>query len=143
LAGALAHPPQRGHRAVADDLQRAEHLELLDVLGEVELLDARLDVVARDPLPRGDGGEIDLLAACFVGVDRLGRDGQAEVALGLHHGDPEFAFQHDAAFGGPEPAHGRRGVSFGEDVRHVGHAGSEHRNAERGKHGARENPEGI
>ena len=91
----------------------------MDVLvaGEfVEFLDARLHVVAGDPLPRHDGGEVDLVLHPLVGGDRLGGNVEPEIALGLHHGDPEFAFQHDPPLGGPDGLHGGRGVAFGEDV---------------------------
>ena len=96
----------------------------MDVLvaGEVvEFLDAGLHVVAGDPFAGHDRGGVDAVLGLLVGGDRPGGDVEAEFALGLHHGDPEFALQHDAALGGPDGLEGGGGVAFGEDVRN--HAG--------------------
>ena len=118
--------------AVAHEDQPLADLQLLDVLGEVarghalvdllvagevvELLDARLHIVAGDFFPRHDRGRIHLVLHLFIGGDRFGRNIQPEIALRLHHGDPEFAFQNDPPFGGPDGLKGGRGVAFGEDV---------------------------
>ena len=87
------------------------------VAGEVvELLDAGFDIVTRDTLALGDGGEVDLIDDLFICGDCVGRDIEAEVMLGLHDGNPELAFEDDAAFSGPDVSNGGRGVAFGEDV---------------------------
>ena len=132
LLRALAHPAQRRHGFVADQVQRPPRLKLLDVLGEVargeplvnqfmagqrvELLDARLHVVAGDAFPGHDRGEVHLILHALVGGDGGGGKVEAQFALGLHHGDPKLAFQHDPALGGPNGLHGGRGVAFGEYV---------------------------
>jgi hypothetical protein len=75
LGGAFGQERERGHAPVADQLEGAADLQLLDVLGQVtrghalvdvlvageraELLDAGLHVVAGDPLTGSDGGEVD------------------------------------------------------------------------------------
>ena len=41
---------------------------------------------------------------------------RAPIALGLHHGDPEFAFEDDPPFGGPDGLDFGRGVALGEDI---------------------------
>ena len=89
LGRAAGQPGEQRDGPVADVLQRQPDLQLLDVLGEVaaghplvhvlvpgqraELLDARLDVVAGDPLAGRDGGEVDLLDDALVVRDRLRR----------------------------------------------------------------------
>ncbi len=91
------------------------HLELLDVLGEVarchalvdvlvagqsgELLDAGLDVVAGDPLPGLDGGEVDRVDHRAVVVD--GAVGHVEPVrrLGLEHGEPQPSLEDDLVAG--------------------------------------------
>jgi hypothetical protein len=66
------------------------------VAGEVvELLDARLHIVPGDFFARHDRGGIHLVLHRLVGGDGLGGNVEPEIALGLHHGDPEFALQHD------------------------------------------------
>lgn len=130
--GLAREPEERGGDLELDDLQRAEDLELLDVfrqvaagepemdelaLGEVgELLDACLHVVQRHALALGDGGEVDLVLHLLVVLDGVDRDRHAEVALGLHHRDPEIALQRHAAVLRPDVLHRRRGVALGEDV---------------------------
>ena len=82
------------------------HLQLLDVLGEVarrhpgvdplvagqgrELLDARLHVVAGDPLPSLDAGEVDLVDDGHVVVDDLHGQVEAEVVLGAQDRHPQL-----------------------------------------------------
>jgi hypothetical protein len=54
------------------------------VTGErAELLDARLHVVAGDPLAGGDRRQVDLVDDRLVGLDHPVGDVDAEVALGL------------------------------------------------------------
>ena len=65
----------------------------------------------------GDGGEVDEGFDALVVLDRLGRDGHAEVLLALHHRDPEISFEQHPAGCGPDVFHRWRGVAFGEDVR--------------------------
>ena len=119
-------------RPVAHVLQREPDLQLLDVLGEVaaghalvhvlvpgeraELLDPRLDVVAGDPLARGDGGEVDLLDDALVVRDRLLGDVDAEVALRPQHRDPQPALQHDLVLRRPQRDELGARVARGEDV---------------------------
>src|SRR5690606_15311987 len=139
LLGALGELLQGGGGLEADDLQRAGDLELLDVFGEVargeaevdglaagesvEGLDAGLDVVESDAFAGVDVGEVDLALGFLVVGDGGGRDGQAEVALGLHDGDPVIALYADASGGGPDVFDEGRGVAFGEDVGNGGHGG--------------------
>jgi hypothetical protein len=52
----------------------------------------------------------------LVGGDGLGGNVETEVALCLHHRDPELAFETDFSFGGPDRFHGGGGIAFGEDV---------------------------
>jgi hypothetical protein len=73
-----------------------------------------------DALAGHDGPGIDAVLGLFVGGDGFAGDVQAEVALGLHHGDPEFALEDDAALRGPDGLQGGGGVAFGEDVRNHG-----------------------
>ena len=62
------------------------------VTGEVvEFLDPGLDVVAGDFFPGHDGSGIHTVLGQFVGINRGLRHIQPEIALRLHHGDPEFA----------------------------------------------------
>ena len=86
LGGQPGQPGQRGDRAVADQLERRAHLQLLDVLGEVaaghalvdvlvtgqraELLDPRLHVVPRDGLAAPDRVEVDVVDDLLVRLDR-------------------------------------------------------------------------
>ena len=114
---------ERGHRLEMKDLERTVDLKLLDVLGQVatgqpemdelparqlgELLQPRLHVMQRHPLPLQDGPEIDDVLDAFVILDRLGRDRHAEVLLRLHHRDPEIPLQQDAPLGRPDVLDGR------------------------------------
>ena len=132
LLGATGELAEGGGGLEADDGEGAGDLELLDVFGKVargqaevdalvagegvEGLDAGLDVVEGDALSGVDVGEVDLLFNLLVGGDGLGGDGEAEVALGLHDGDPVIALDRDAAGGGPDVLDEGRGVAFGEDV---------------------------
>ena len=130
--GAGGEAGEGGHHLVAHDAQAALHLELLDVLGEIaageaqvdalvagqfgELLDARLHVVQGGALAGGDGGEVDVALHPLVVADRLRRYRHAQVALRLHHRDPEIALQQDTAFARPDRAQCRGGVALGEHV---------------------------
>ena len=132
LGGAGGEQVEGGCGLEADELQRTGNLELLDILGEVtagepevdelplgqlgEFFDACLHVVERGALALLDPGDVDLGADALVVLDRLGRDGDAEVALGLHHGNPEIALEQDAAVGRPDLAHGGRSVALGQHV---------------------------
>jgi hypothetical protein len=132
LGGPLGQAGERRHHALADQLQRPPHLQLLDVLGDVarghagvgvlvagerrELLDARLDVVAGDPLAGLDRGEVDLVDHGPVIVDGRGRDLEPELALGLHHRDPQLPLEHDLSLGRPQFDHRRARVPRSEDV---------------------------
>jgi hypothetical protein len=120
LGGPVRHAGERGDGVVADELQRPTDLQLLDVLREVagghplvhvlvageggELLDPRLHVVARDPLPSSDGGEVDVVDDGLVGLDHPVGHLDAEVALGPQHRDPEAALEHDLPGGDQSPA---------------------------------------
>ena len=122
-----------------DDFERAEDLELFDVFREIaagetevdelafreigEFLDAGLHVVEGDALAFGDGGEIDFTFDSLVVLDRSGRDGDAEIALGLHDGDPEIALKGDAAVRRPDGLHRGGGVAVREDVEDGGIGG--------------------
>ena len=124
---------QRRDRLVANQQQRQPHLQLLDVLGEVarrhalvdvlvpgeraELLDARLDVVPRDALARGDRVEVDRVDHSAVVVDHLLRDVEPERALRLEHREPQLTLEDDLVLGRPDAGHGLGGVARGEDVR--------------------------
>ena len=68
----------------------------------VELLDAGLHVVQRDPLAGAIDVEVDLVDHSFVGGDGPVGNVDAEVALGPHHRQPEFALQDDLALRRPE-----------------------------------------
>jgi hypothetical protein len=132
LGGALPQREQRGGDLELHELQRAGHLELLDVLGQVaageaevdelplgqlgEFLNARLHVVKRDALALLDALDIHVAAHTLVVLDGLGRDGHAEVLLRLHDGDPEIALQQDAPVGRPDRLHRGRGIALGEHV---------------------------
>ena len=119
-------------RGETDHAEAAVDLELLDVLGEVaarhalvdvlvsgeitEFLDARLHVVAGDALTGIDRSQVDLIDDTLIGGDGLGGNVETEVALCLHHRDPELALETDFSFGGPDRFHGGGGIAFGEDV---------------------------
>ena len=55
---------------------------------------------------RNERGEIDGGFDALVVLNGVGRDRHAEIALGLHHGDPEIAFEADAAVLRPDGLHG-------------------------------------
>ena len=97
---------------------------LVDVLvpGEgIELLDARLDVMARDPLAPGDRGEVDVVDhAGVVGDDAVG-DVDAEIGLGVKDREPESSLGGNPVLGCPQRCHRRGGVALGE---HVGDHGT-------------------
>ena len=89
----------------------------LFVSGEfVELFDAGFDVVASDAFAGVDGFEVDLVFDGFVGIEGFLRDVEAKVFLGSGDGEPKFAFEKDAAFGGPDVFERGGGVAFCEDV---------------------------
>ena len=113
---AVAHRPlgqPRHHRDAVGEhqLQRPADLQLLDVLGEVaarhalvhmlvagqrvELLDARLDVVAQHPLALGDRGEIDVLDHPLVVVDDAVGNVDAQLGLRAQHRQPQPALGDD------------------------------------------------
>ena len=121
LGGQLGQAGQRRHHPAPHQDQRGADLELLDVLGEVpgghalvdvlvageggELLDAGLHVVAGDPLAGLDRLEVDLVDHLLVGLDGLRRHVDPELALGLEHGDPEPALEHDLGRRRPQLGH--------------------------------------
>src|SRR6185295_20347104 len=108
------------------------------VAGEgVELLDARLDVVARDALAGGDRGEVDALDDALVVRDHRFRDLDAQVALRAQHREPQPALQHDLALRRPQRDELRAGVPGGQDVRdHVREAYGAEQHRRRGTGGA-------
>lgn len=132
LFGAFADSGEGGDGLVTDNEKGAEDLKLFDILGEVagghalvdllvagevvKLFNAGFDVMSRDALALGNGGEVDLVDDLFVSGNCAGRDFEAEVGLSLHDRNPELAFKDDAAFGRPDVGDGGRGVAFGEDV---------------------------
>ena len=103
-------PYERRDDPVADQLERTTDLQLLDVLGEVaggealvdllvtgervELLDARLHVMAGDPFARRDALEVDGVHDLRVGLDRALRDRHPEVALRRQHRQPQLSLEH-------------------------------------------------
>ena len=132
LGGKLGETGEGGDGFVAHEEEGAVDLQLLDVLGEVarghsfvkllvagevvEFFDPCFDVVAGDALAGVDGGEVDLVFDGFVSSEGFVGDVETEVFLGAGDGKPEFAFEEDAAFGGPDIFEGGRGVAFSEDV---------------------------
>ena len=149
LCGAAGQPGEDGDRAVAHVFERQPDLQLFDVLGEVaaghalvdvlvpgeraELLDPRLDVVAGDAFAGGDGGEVDCSDAtvddALVVRDHAVGHGDAEVALGGEHGDPQPPLQHHLGLRRPERHQLRARVAGGEDV-------GDHVRSAYGPHGA-------
>ncbi len=114
---ASAWPAEREQRRGGlelHDLQGPQDLQLLDVLGQVaagepevdelalrqfrELLDPRLHVVegGRARAWSMEARSISLLHPLVV-ADRVGGDGHAQVALGLHDRDPEIPLEADPA----------------------------------------------
>lgn len=132
LGGKLGQTCEGGDGFVAHEEKGSVDLQLLDVLGEVprghsfvellvaskivEFFDARFDVVASDTFACVNCGEVNLGFDGFVGVEGFVGDVEAEVLLCAGDGKPEFAFEEDSAFWGPDVFEGRRGVSFSEDV---------------------------
>ena len=137
LGGQLAEPRQGGDHPHPHQLQRLPDLQLLDVLGQVaaghalvdvflagqrtELLDPRLHVVAGDPLTSGDRFQIDLVDHCFVRSDRRLWDVDSELALRLHHRDPELPLRDHLVLGRPEVTQLSRRVAPGQDIGDRGH----------------------
>ena len=97
LAGAVADGFEQRDRLVTGELERAPHLQLLDVFGQiarghalvdflvasqrVELLDTRLHVVAGDPLPLCDRVQVHLVDDLLVVFDRARFDRNTELLL--------------------------------------------------------------
>ena len=137
LSGKGAHAVQHGHGLVPDDLHGLPDLELFHVFRQVagghalvdvlaagqlaELFNARLHVVARDAFAGVNGGKVHLVLHPFVSFNHAVRNIQPQILLGLHHGDPEFAFQDDAALCGPDGFHGGGGVPFSQDIGNHAH----------------------
>ena len=133
LAGAAREAGEDRDGLLGDEAQRVPDLQLLDVLGEVaaghalvrvlvpgervELLDARLDVVARDPLAGGDRGEVDVVDHGAVVVEDTVGDVDPELGLRGEHRDPQLALEGDLALGRPQRRQRGRGVPPGEHVR--------------------------
>ena len=132
--GALGHAVEHGHSLVADDVHGAPDLQLLHVFRQVaaghtlvnmlvagqvaELLDTGLHVVAGHTLAGVDAVHIHLTLHALVGVNSLLRNIQPQVLLGLHHGNPELALQHNAAFGRPDSFHGIGGITPCQYIRY-------------------------
>ena len=132
LGGEPSEADERSDGPVADQLERAAYLQLLDVLGQVagghalvnvlmtgeggELLDARLHVVAGDPLASRDRVEVDGVDDPLVGLDHAVGHVDAEVALRLEDGDPELSLEDDLVLGGPDRGEVGAGVAGGQDV---------------------------
>ena len=137
LCGAGRHAVESCDIFVTDELHGAPDLELFDVFCQVtarhafvnvlkacelaELINACFDIVARDALAVVDRVHVYLILNGFVGVNGFLRDVETEVFLGLHHGDPKLALQHDAAFCGPNIFHGGGCVASGEYIRNSVH----------------------
>ena len=114
------------------ELHAAENLELFHVLREIaageaevdelalgeigEFLDARFHIVQGHALASGDGDKIHLQFHALIVLDGLAGDGDAQLALCLHHGNPEVALQDDTSGGRPNLLHGGAGVALGKDV---------------------------
>jgi hypothetical protein len=97
-----------------DELERAPHLQLLDVLGEVpaghalvhmlvagegvELLDAGLDVVAGDALTRSDRRQVDVLQHPLVVGDHAVGHVHTQFRLGPQHREPQPPLGDDLRF---------------------------------------------
>ena len=137
LHGERAQACEGGHDFVAHEQQRLADEHLLDVLGEIaageslvdvlvagegiELLDARLHVMAGDALTLGNRREIDIVdRARVIGDDAIG-DVDAEVSLGVEDSQPQASLRCDPVLGSPQRRHRRRGVALGEHVGDHGH----------------------
>ena len=123
LCGTLRETDQRSDAFGLDDLQRAEDLQLLHVLGQVttghalvqmlmarkiaELLNARLHIMPSDALTLHDRLQIDLVLHPLVALDHTVWHRNAEIRLALQHRDPVVTFQPDFALATPDGAHGR------------------------------------
>ena len=133
--------------AAAHQPQRVQHLELLDVLGQVarghalvdvlvpgqrvELLDAGLHVVARHALAGVDRVEVHAVDDGLVGGDHLvgvsPAEVDAQVALRPQHREPELPLRDDLGLRRPDALHLGGGVTGGKDVRHAHEAESSDR----------------
>ncbi len=110
----LGQPGDDRDAVGVDVLERAPDLQLLDVLGEVaaghalvhvlvagqgvELLDAGLHVVAGDPLPLGDRGQVDLVEHPLVVGDHTVGYVDAQFRLGTQHRQPQPPLGDDLRF---------------------------------------------
>ena len=135
--GALGHAVEHGHRLIADDVHGAPDLQLLHVFGQVaaghtlvdmlvagevaEFLNAGFHVVTRHAFAGVDALHIHLFLHALVGINRLLRNIQPQVFLGLHHSNPELTLQHNAALGRPDGFHGIGGVTPGQYIRNSAH----------------------
>ena len=133
LGGPVGQACRGGDTVCVYVLEGPQDLQLLDVLGEVaaghplvdvlvagegvELLDARLHVVAGDPFTVGDGGQVDLIEHTFVVGDGLVGHVDAEFLLRFEDCDPELPLQDDLVVGGPQPHQICRRIATGQDVR--------------------------
>ena len=132
-----AHAVQHGHGLVPDDLHGLPNLELFHIFRQVPgghaLVDmlasgqlakffyARLHIVARHAFACVNGGKVHLVFHPFIGLNHPVRNIQPQILLGFHHGNPEFAFQNDAALCGPDGFHGGGGVPFSQDIGNHAH----------------------
>ncbi len=123
---------EQRHAAVPHQDEAVADLQLLDVLGEVarghalvhvlvagevvELLDARLHVVAGQALALGDGAQVDLRGHGLVVVDDTGGHLDAQLGLRSQHGQPQLPLGQHLVLGRPHMGQLRRGVTGGEDI---------------------------
>ena len=97
---------------------------LVDMLASGQLAKffyARLHIVARHAFACVNGGKVHLVFHPFIGLNHPVRNIQPQILLGFHHGNPEFAFQNDAALCGPDGFHGGGGVPFSQDIGNHAH----------------------
>jgi hypothetical protein len=132
LHGQSTQSRQCRHNLVADEQQGVADEHLLDVLGEitarhalvdvlvagecVELLDARLDIMARHALAIGDGAKVDVVDDARIVGDHAVGDVDTEVRLGAEDGEPQAPLSRDPVLRRPQCGHRRGGVALGEDV---------------------------
>ena len=95
-------------------------MDLFVASQRAELLDARFDVVSRDPLALVDGIEVNLVDDLAVGLQRAIGNVDAGVALGFEHSDPQTSFENDLVAGRPQLSHLRRGVTRRQIVGDLG-----------------------
>ena len=82
----------------------------------VELLDARLDVVAQHPLALGDRGQVDVVDHPLVVVDHAVGNLDAQLGLRAQHRQPQSALADDLGLGRPDRHHLVAGVPTGQHV---------------------------